>query len=155
MFEPFFENLPGNIRAKFEKIFHGYKIHSTAKISRGVKIIYNNKKLKGSLVIGENSFIGVNSVIDLTSSVFIGKNVQIAPNVLILTHDSKNIKKVIELPVKIEDNVYIGSGAIILPGVTISKNAVVGAGAVVTKNVLENNVVAGIPAKPIKNSGFK
>ncbi len=150
MFEPFFELLPGKIRVFFESVFHNYKINNTAGIARGVKIIYNEKKNKGAFTVGENSFIGCNSVIDLTERVSIGKNVQIAPGVLILTHDSSNIKAVQKKPVVIEDNAYIGAGAIILAGVTIGTGAVVGAGAVVTKNVAQNSVVVGVPAVEIK-----
>ena len=50
----------------------------------------------------------------------------------------------------IEDNVWIGGGAIVLPGVTIGKNAVVGAGSVVTRDVRPNTVVAGNPAGLIR-----
>ena len=52
--------------------------------------------------------------------------------------------------VVIEENAWIGIGAIICPGVTIGRNAVVAAGAVVTKDVPDNVVVAGVPAKIIK-----
>jgi acetyltransferase-like isoleucine patch superfamily enzyme len=51
--------------------------------------------------------------------------------------------------IDIKDNVFIGHGAIVLPGVTIGPNAVVAAGAVVTKDVQPGDVVGGVPAKPI------
>ncbi len=51
---------------------------------------------------------------------------------------------------KIEDDVWIGANAVILPGVTIGQHAVVAAGAVVTTDVPENTIVAGVPAKIIK-----
>ena len=54
-------------------------------------------------------------------------------------------------PVVIGDNVWIGAHSTILAGVTVGKNAVIAAGSVVTKNVPENAVVAGVPAKVIKN----
>ena len=53
-------------------------------------------------------------------------------------------------PVVIEDDVWIAANTIILPGVTIKKGAIIGAGSVVTKDVMEYNVVAGVPAKVIK-----
>ena len=54
-------------------------------------------------------------------------------------------------PVTIKDNVWIGAKATILSGVTIGTGAIVGAGAVVTKDVPENSIVAGVPARIIKN----
>ena len=51
--------------------------------------------------------------------------------------------------IDIRDNVFIGYGAIVLPSVTISSNAIVAAGAVVTKDVAEGDIVAGVPARPI------
>lgn len=53
--------------------------------------------------------------------------------------------------VLIKSNAWIGAGATILPGVTVGKNAIVGAGSVVTKNVPDNAVVAGVPAKYIRD----
>lgn len=85
----------------------------------------------------------------------IGNNVLIASHTVItsLTHDInadfyKNT--LIKRKVTIGNNVWIGSGAIILPGVRISDGAVIGAGSVVTKDVPHNTIVAGVPAKPIK-----
>jgi maltose O-acetyltransferase len=53
-------------------------------------------------------------------------------------------------PIVIEENVWIGGSAILLPGVTVGRNAVVGAGAVVTRNVPANTVVVGNPARVIR-----
>ena len=53
--------------------------------------------------------------------------------------------------IKVGDNVQIGSHAIILPGCSIGNNVIIGAGAVVTKDIDNNTVVAGIPAKPIES----
>jgi maltose O-acetyltransferase len=54
------------------------------------------------------------------------------------------------LPVTIGDNVWIGGGAIILPGVTIGKNSVIGAGSVVTKSIPDNSVAVGNPCRVIR-----
>lgn len=54
------------------------------------------------------------------------------------------------LPVKIEDNVWIGGGVIILPGVTIGRNSVIGAGSVVNKSIPENCVAVGNPCRVIR-----
>jgi acetyltransferase-like isoleucine patch superfamily enzyme len=70
-----------------------------------------------------------------------------------LTHDY-NVKiyreTLIKKKVKICNNVWIGAGAIILPGITINEGAVIGAGSVVTKDVPANTIVAGVPARILK-----
>lgn len=89
----------------------------------------------------------------------IGNNVRISKNVQLITHDggmwTLRKMKLLEnsdyfAQIVIGDNVNIGMNAIIMPGVTIGNNCIVGAGAVVTKNVLDNTVVAGVPAKNIE-----
>jgi maltose O-acetyltransferase len=80
----------------------------------------------------------------------------IGPNVQIYTaaHDLRAEARIqgweVARPVLIEDNVWIGGGAILLPGVNIGRNAVVGAGAVVTRSVPANTVVAGNPARVLR-----
>ena len=56
-------------------------------------------------------------------------------------------------PVRIEENVWIGAGAIILPGVTIGKNSVIGAGSVVTRDIPENVVAMGVPCRVVRPIG--
>lgn len=63
-------------------------------------------------------------------------------------------RKIFSKTVKICENVWIGENAIILPGIEIGKNSIIGAGSVVTKNVPENCIVAGNPAKIIKKYNF-
>ena len=63
-------------------------------------------------------------------------------------------RKIFSKPVKICENVWIGENAIILPGIEIGKNSIIGAGSVVTKNVPENCIVAGNPARIIKKYNF-
>ncbi len=109
--------------------------------------------------IGEDSIIGEKFTLDgrrqLSGSkggIQIGNHVDIASEVMIWTsqHDIRDPQfKAIEKPVVIEDYVFIGPRAIILPGISIGKGAVVAAGAVVTKDVEPLSIVAGTPAKEI------
>jgi acetyltransferase-like isoleucine patch superfamily enzyme len=82
-------------------------------------------------------------------------DVLIGPKVSLITEnhpvDPTNRKSLDLANIVIKKNAWIGAGAIILPGVTVGENAIVAAGAVVTKDVLDNTIVAGVPAKKIKN----
>jgi maltose O-acetyltransferase len=105
-----------------------------------------------NIKIGENSVINRFCYLDGRSNLLIGRNVSISPYTKIITvsHD-KNDKyfKRLDSNVIIDDYVWIGLGAIILPGVHLKKGCVVSAGSVVTKNVEEYKIVAGVPAKVI------
>lgn len=112
-------------------------------------VFYDPKNIK----IGKDSIIGEGAVLDGRDKLTIGSHVDIASEVMIYNaeHDVQDTSfKAVTSPVVIEDYVFIGPRAIILPGVKIGKGAVVGAGAVVTKNVEEFTIVGGVPAKPIK-----
>lgn len=89
----------------------------------------------------------------------IGKNVHITDGVKFITHDGGTLlfrnecaDLDITAPITIGDNVYIGNNTIILPGVKIGNNVIIGAGSVVTKNIPDDSVVAGIPAKIIEST---
>jgi maltose O-acetyltransferase len=102
-----------------------------------------------NISIGEDTIIGDNTFLDGRAPLTIGNHVAIASAVMIYNaqHDIDNVHfSAIEKPVTIEDYVFIGPRAIILPGVTIGTGAVVAAGAVVTKDVAPYTVVAGVPA---------
>ncbi|MDR6944793.1 DapH/DapD/GlmU-related protein [Mucilaginibacter pocheonensis] len=105
--------------------------------------------------LGKGVFINHGcSFLDM-GGITIEDDVQIGPRVNLVTEnhplDPAQRKSMICLPILIKRNAWIGAGATILPGVTVGINAVVAAGAVVSKNVPDNTVVAGIPAKIIKN----
>jgi acetyltransferase-like isoleucine patch superfamily enzyme len=102
--------------------------------------------------IGRNTRISQGCTIDLRSGLAIGNNVSISPEVMILagTHDVHAPRfNDVAGPIAIEDHVWIGARAIVLPGVTLGRGAVVAAGSVVTKNVAPMTIVAGVPAKPV------
>jgi acetyltransferase-like isoleucine patch superfamily enzyme len=99
--------------------------------------------------------VSINAFVHIWGSggVAIGDDSLIASHVAItsLTHDPKAAafsQTLISRPVSIGRNVWIGSHAVILPGVTIGDSAVVGAGAVVTRDVAAGSVVTGVPARP-------
>jgi len=104
--------------------------------------------------IGKNVYINhLCSLLDM-GTISIGDNVLIGPKVNILTEEHPvnpaKRKALMVRPVVIKNGAWIGAGATILPGVTIGDNSVVAAGAVVNKDVPDNTVVGGIPAKFIK-----
>lgn len=109
-----------------------------------------------NIEIGENFYANVNFTVLDGAKVQIGDNVFIAPNVGIYTAghplDAERRNKGLEYahPVTIGDNVWIGAGVNILPGVTIGSNTVIGAGAVVLRDVPDNMLVAGNPARIIR-----
>lgn len=106
------------------------------------------------ITIGKDTIIGEWAVLDGRDKLTIGDHVDIATGVMIYNAehnvDDENFSA-ISSPVVIEDYVFIGPRAIILPGVTVKRGAVVGAGAVVTKDVEEFNIVGGVPAKFIRD----
>ncbi len=86
--------------------------------------------------------------------VSIGNNVTLAPRVHIIAHDASaknNINYTKIGLIDIQDNVFIGAGSIIMPGVTIGKNVIVGAGSIVVKDIPPNSVAVGSPARVVKS----
>ena len=108
----------------------------------------------GRLVIGDRAFINYGVDIAATGLVAIGADCLIGTHVSIIDnafHDVVDRQQVpAPRPVVIGDNVWIGNRAIILPGVTIGEGAVVGAGSVVTRDVPARTVVAGNPARVVR-----
>ena len=110
----------------------------------------------GDVIIGDHTRIGLHNTI--IGPVEIGNNVNLAQGITVtaLNHNFSDTNKRIDEqgvstnPVTIEDDVWVGANAVILPGVTIGEHCVIAAGAVVTKDVPPHSLVAGVPAKVIK-----
>jgi galactoside O-acetyltransferase len=103
--------------------------------------------------IGDHTFINFNLVVLDDIDVFIGRHVMLAPNVMITTTghpvhpDLRRNGGQFSFPVHIEDHVWIGAGAQIMPGVRIGRNSVIGAGSVVTKDIPADVVAYGSPCR--------
>ncbi len=116
-------------------------------------------KLGPNIAIGDCSGIGDRS--ELIGKVRIGNDVMIGPQVMIIAKNHNYDR--LDIPmnkqgetakgVVIKNDIWIGARAIILDGVTVGSGSIVGAGAVVTKDVPENAIVGGVPAKLIKFRG--
>ena len=106
--------------------------------------------------IGAGTFINFGAVLLDVGRITIGNDVQIGPNVQLLTPthpidaELRRAKYEAAEPITIADNVWLGGGVIVLPGVSIGENTVVGAGAVVTKDLPATVVAVGNPARVIR-----
>ncbi|CAN5201943.1 N/A [soil metagenome] len=154
----FIGNVPSHHVRRFFYRAAGIKIGSGSTLHTGGRFYFPS-----GISIGKDTILGEGIVLDGRAPLVIGDHVDMASEVMIYNaehdvHDEKfspSLGKVV-----IENYVFIGPRAIILPGVTIGKGAVVGAGAVVTKDVRPFAIVGGVPAKEIgerqnKNPNYK
>lgn len=139
---------PSEIRNLLGQIT-GTEIHESTEVFTPLYINYG-KHTK----IGKNVFINFDCTFLDLGGITIEDNVLIAPKVCLLLEGHptsiENRQSLIPKPIHIKKNAWIGAGATILQGVTIGENSVVAAGAVVSKDVPDNTIVGGIPAKIIK-----
>ncbi|OGJ41729.1 MAG: hypothetical protein A2378_02165 [Candidatus Pacebacteria bacterium RIFOXYB1_FULL_44_10] len=146
-------NVPFHFIRRFFYELAGVKLGSGSTIHMGARI-YQPKNIS----IGEGSLVGEQILLDGRDSLTIGNHVDIASQVMIFNseHDVRASDfRAIHAPVVIEDYVFIGPRAMIMPGVTIHTGAVVAGGAVVTKDVAKGTIVAGVPAKEIGERKLK
>ena len=130
-----------NIVRKILEYLRGEPQHLEKLLKRGLKIGKNFKRMGGVTIDPSHCY-----------HITIGDNVILAPHVHILAHDSSfglYTGKTRAANVKIGDEVFVGAGSIILPGVHIGNRVIIGAGSVVTKDIPDNSVAVGNPAKVI------
>lgn len=138
------------------------KVHDNSVMEiNGYFSMYYNSEIEvypNAQLIIEGGYMNSQSQIRCMEKIVIGEQCAIARNVIIMDYDAHDIyyedgktnKKT--SPIIIGNHVWIGVGATILKGVTIGDGAVIGAGAVVTSDVPSNCIVAGVPARIIKNN---
>lgn len=110
-----------------------------------------------NITVGKHVFLNMGCKFQDQGGIFIGDETLIGHNVVLATlnhaMEPEDRATMIPAPIHIGKRVWIGSNATILPGVTIGDGAIVGAGAVVTKDVPENTVVGGVPARVLRKIG--
>lgn len=147
----------------FEKgvlIFHPENIVVGDKVYVGHQTILKGY-YKNNMIIDDGVWIGQQCFIHSAGGVEIGRNVGIGPGVKIISSSHENDEnitkpiihsKITLKKVVIKDNSDIGTGAIILPGVIIGRGVQIGAGAVVTKNIPDYEIWAGVPARRLRKN---
>ena len=124
-----------------------YVIGAGARVLLGLKV-----DGRAGLTVGPRSIVNENCRLDSRGTLTIGADVSISSDVMILSadHDGRSPGFAYQTrAVRVEDHVWIGTRALVLPGVRIGRGAIVAAGAVVTKDVAPLDIVGGIPAKAI------
>ena len=147
---------PWNLDLFGERITIGNCLHMACDSDRKVRIqTWSHKGVSGTINIGNYCLVSPGVRIMAERSITIGDSCMFGASAYISDSDWHGLYNRTRpfrcsLPIVLEDNVWIGDGAKVCKGVTIGKNSVVGAGAVVTKDVPANCVVAGVPARVVK-----
>jgi acetyltransferase-like isoleucine patch superfamily enzyme len=133
----------------------GAQVHNTVTFKAGLTFDNIDSGLNG-LRIAENAYIGPGVFLDLAAPIFIEADAVLAPQVMLLTHGDVGDRLLSKLITRAEGQItlrkgcWIGARSTVLPGITVGIGAIVGAGAVVTEDVPDYTVVAGVPAREIK-----
>jgi acetyltransferase-like isoleucine patch superfamily enzyme len=108
--------------------------------------------------VGRNVFINQACMLNDIGGIEVGDDVMIGPRVSLLTaghplEPGRRRRQIVAAPIAIERNVWLGAGATVLQGVTVGSDAVVAAGAIVTRDVPPRTLVAGVPARVLREIG--
>lgn len=135
------------------------RLKAPCALDRGVVLLCSGPSTrKPKIVIGRGVYINRNAFIDASELIIIEDDVAIGPNVYITDHDHDISdrqrvlsNKLVSDPVVIEAGAWVGANVSVLKGVRIGRGAVIGAGSVVTKDIPEHTVAAGVPAKVLRH----
>lgn len=130
-------------------------INNNVRIDRGVRLLSANDAI---INLGKGCRIGLYSVLNGGDSISVGEKSLISGFVYLQTsmHNYNKSQKAVQdqgfthSPIVLQDDTWLGTHVVILPGVTVGSKSIVGSNAVVSKSVEESQIVVGIPAKPIK-----
>jgi len=128
----------------------GTDVHETFHL---IPPLYSDHGL--NIRVGANVFINQGCMLGDIGGIDIGDDVMIGPRVMLLTaghplDPDRRRRQIVAAPIVIERNVWLGAGATVLQGVTVGSDAVVAAGAVVTRDVPPRTLVAGVPARVLR-----
>ena len=133
-------------------------LHGGVALDRGVVLQGSGAPVEGKITIGASTYINRYTIIDAHRHVHIGSNCLIGPHCYItdgnhgIQRGTSITSQPIEVnPVDIENDVWISAHVTVLPGVRIGNGAVVAAGSVVNRDVEANSIVAGVPAKRVRD----
>jgi maltose O-acetyltransferase len=149
--------IPGNIGCWLRSRLYGF--HAGQRVAVGTHVIIHYPH---RLTIGSNVGIASFSQLNAAGGIAIGSNVLLGPQVVVWSqnHLYEDASVPIceqgyqQLRVEIEDDVWVGAGAIILPGIRLGRGTVVAAGSVVIRSTEPYTVVAGVPARVVKRRSF-
>lgn len=147
---------PRHFHVNGPRIRVGQRLHCMATRERPIALtVHPDREQRSRLDIGSYCIVLPGVRITAATSIEIGDNCMFATNCYLTDADwhdlyDRTAAPGSTRPIKLADNVWIGDSAIVCKGVTIGENSVVGAGAVVTRDVPPNTVVAGNPARPVK-----
>jgi len=138
------------------RVVRPWRLHAGKRIQLEHQVYIKIASEEAIIKLGDEVFIGCGVVLDILDSLSLGNHVLVAPGCFITNHQHRRhahariaAQGCESAPVVIEDDVWLGANAVVLPGIRIGRGAIIGAGAVVTHDVETMAIVAGVPARPI------